>query len=901
MAEIGIVQQVDIDQELQDAYLDYAMSVIVSRALPDARDGLKPVHRRILYAMYDMGLRPDRPFKKSARIVGEVLGKYHPHGDSAVYDAMVRMAQEFSMRYPLVDGQGNFGSVDGDSAAAMRYTEARLAAPAMELLEDIAKDTVEFTFNFDGTLKEPDVLPALLPNLLVNGGDGIAVGMSTKIPPHNIGEVCDALDFVIQRWAKLDDVTVEDLMKFVQGPDFPTGGLIYRFRDDRKHDMTDTILNAYATGRGRLVVQAKTHVEEMSRNRSRIVVTELPFQTNKSNLIEKIAELARDAKVEGITDLRDESDRRGMRVVIELTRNVEPAAVLGQLFKYTPLRQTYGVIMLALVDGQPRMLSLKKVLQLFVEHRIVVIRRRSEYDLERARARAHILQGLRIALDNLDEVIDTIRRSQRVDTAKNNLMRKFDMTDMQAQAVLDMRLARLAALERKKIEEEYQAVLQEIEYLEGLLASPEKVLSVIRRELKELKQRYNDPRRSLIITGAEYTGDVVQADQLIPDGEVLITITQKGEIQRIMNVARKPRTGSEYSQIITANNRNELLLVSKSGRAWRTSIHQLPEKTGRNKGEQLGQLLSGWERNEEVAAALGVPMDEETLGQGFLLAVTRRGRVVRVSASEAKNLHSGTVLVNLEQGDEVLWAGFTHGEESLLLLSAQGQGIHFSEGDVRPTGIGVQGVWAMKLEEKNDAVVAASLAREGDQVVAVTERGFLKRTALADYPSQGRYGKGVRAMNLDETTGLLAAGSVATEADKLTLVTNKRTAIDVQVRHVPQAGRYGQGEPIADLPAAQRVTSLFKWESEVAWPSGDFGIESASQAETTNEQAASSGQESNKRGQPADKKKAKASAASKATPADDGQQLSLNLLPPNGDAEHTNGTTRRTTKKRSKA
>ncbi|MBA3534345.1 MAG: DNA gyrase subunit A, partial [Ardenticatenales bacterium] len=442
MAEIGIVQQVDINNELQGAYLDYAMSVIVSRALPDVRDGLKPVHRRILYAMFDMGLHPDRPFKKSARIVGEVLGKYHPHGDGAVYDAMVRMAQEFSMRYPLVDGQGNFGSIDGDNAAAMRYTEARLTRPAIELLEDIQKQTVDFGFNFDGTLKEPEVLPAMLPNLLINGADGIAVGMSTKVPPHNIGEICDALIFMLDSWDRLDEVDVEALMRFVQGPDFPTGGLVYRYRDDRGHEGTDTIQNAYATGRGRIVMQAKSHVEEMSRNRSRIVVTELPFQTNKSNLIEKIADLVRDGKLEGITDLRDESDRRGMRVVIELTRNVRPTDVLGQLFKLTPLRQTFGVILLALVDGQPRMLSLKRALQLFIEHRREVIRRRAEYDLERARARSHILEGLRIALDNLDEVIETIRRSQRVDTAKANLIKRFSLTELQAQAILDMRLAR---------------------------------------------------------------------------------------------------------------------------------------------------------------------------------------------------------------------------------------------------------------------------------------------------------------------------------------------------------------------------------------------------------------------------------------------------------------------------
>ncbi len=878
MPEIGIVQQVDIDQELQGAYLDYAMSVIVSRALPDVRDGLKPVHRRILYAMYDMGLRPERPFKKSARIVGEVLGKYHPHGDSAVYDAMVRMAQEFSMRYPLVDGQGNFGSVDGDGAAAMRYTEARLAAPAMELLSDIQKETVNFTFNFDGTLKEPDVLPAMLPNLLVNGGDGIAVGMSTKIPPHNIGEVCDALDYMIQRWHRLDEVTIEELMRFVQGPDFPTGALIYRFRDDRQHDRTDTILNAYATGRGRMVVQAKTHVEEMSRNRNRIVVTELPYQTNKANLIERIAELVRDGRIEGITDLRDESDRRGMRVVIELTRNVKATDILALLFKYTPLRQTFGVIMLALVDGQPRMLSLKRALQLFVEHRREVIRRRSEYDLERARARAHILEGLRIALDNLDAVIETIRRSQRVDTAKSNLIRKFSLSDRQAQAVLDMRLARLAAMERRAIEDEYRAVQEEIGILEGLLADEAKVLGVIREELRELKKRYGDPRRSQIITAAEYTGDVLQAEHFIPDGAILLTISARSEIQRIMNVARKPRSGSDYAQILTANNRNELLVVSKAGRAWRTPIHLLPEKTGQGKGEALAQVLPSWERNDTVAVALDVSTDEEVLAEQFLLLVTRNGRVVRVSASEARNVHAGTLLVNLEAKDEVLWAGFSTGADHLMLVSAQGQGIQFAEGDVRPTGLGVQGVWGMKLEESHDAVVGAGLAREGEWLFLASEHGYLKRTMLADYPVQGRYGKGVRAMNLDDKTGKLAAAAVVQDGDRVTLQSNKRLALDVQMRHVPTLDRYQPGQVVIEVPAPQRLTGLFKWGTDEALtpPERDSGTESATPPPGSGQEVPSPSNGAatsprSTRGKPNEKK---------SIPNDNGQQLSLELADP---------------------
>ena len=819
MAEIGIVQQIDIDQELQEAYPDYAMSVIVSRALPDVRDGLKPVHRRILYAMYDMGLRPDRPFKKSARIVGEVLGKYHPHGDGAVYDAMVRMAQDFSMRYPLVDGQGNFGSVDGDSAAAMRYTEARLTEAALELLEDIGKDTVDFSANFDGTLREPDVLPAMLPNLLVNGADGIAVGMSTKIPPHNIAEICRALDHMLVNWDKLEDVTVEDLMKFVKGPDFPTGGLIYRYRDDHKHDQTDTILNAYAQGRGRIVMQAKSHVEDMSRNRSRIVVTELPYQTNKSNLIEKIAELARDGKVDGITDLRDESDRRGMRIVIELTRNVDPTDVLGKLFKYTPLRQTFGVIMLALVDGQPRTLSLKRALQHFIEHRIEVIRRRSEYDLARARDREHILAGLRIALDNLDEVIETIRRSQRVDTARNNLMSKFKMSERQAQAVLDMRLARLAALERKKIEEDYKAVRKEIKYLEDLLANPGKVLGVIRDELKGLSERYNDPRRTLIITDAEYTGSVMQADQLIPDGEVLVTLSTKGEIQRIMNVARKPRTGNSYRQIETMNNRHELLVINQRGRAWRLPVHQLPEKTGRSNGELLAQLLSGWDRKaDEVAALLDLPTDEATLAEGFLIAVTQQGRVVRVSAAEAKNLHSGTTLVNVDESDALLWAGLSLGGDNLVLVSAEGQAIQFAESEVRATGIGVQGVWGMKLQGAKDLIVGAGLARQGSHLLLVSAAGMHKRAALSDFPRQGRYGKGVRGMNLDKASGPLVAAFLVNEGDKVSLDGNDRSSHDLQMKLVSSVSRYHSGYPLDGLTAGKKIIGGFRWGNEIAWP-----------------------------------------------------------------------------------
>ncbi len=493
--EVGMVQKIDIDREMQQAYLDYAMSVIVARALPDARDGLKPVHRRILYAMHDMGIRADSTYKKSARIVGEVLGKYHPHGDMAVYEAMARMAQDFSMRYLLVDGQGNFGSVDGDPPAAMRYTEARLAAPAMTMLTDIQKNTVNFSANFDGTLDEPDVLPAALPNLLVNGATGIAVGMATNIPPHNLGEVIDALCYMLDHWEKLDDLTLDDLMQFIEGPDFPTGGVI--FHDAGQED--EGLRSAYGSGRGRVTVQAHTHLEEMERGKNRIIVTELPYMTNKASLIERIAELVREERLEGISDLRDESDRHGMRIVIELSKTVEPENVLRELYKQTPMQSTFGITLLALVDGEPRLLTLKGALRVYLEHRLEIIRRRSEYDLERARARAHILEGLRIALQNLDEVIDLIRKSPDVDTARTRLMKRFKLSEIQAQAILDMPLRRLAALERKKIEEEYKEVQALIKELEVLLRSPKKMRTQVSQELLAVKESYCDARRTRII------------------------------------------------------------------------------------------------------------------------------------------------------------------------------------------------------------------------------------------------------------------------------------------------------------------------------------------------------------------------------------------------------------------
>src|SRR5512147_242550 len=528
---VGIIHSIDIDHEMQQAYLSYAMSVIVARALPDARDGLKPVHRRILYAMSELGIRSNTAYKKSARIVGEVLGKFHPHGDSAVYETMARMAQDFSMRYLLVDGQGNFGSVDGDAPAAMRYTEARLARMATDLLGDIEKDTVDFGANFDGTLKEPLVLPAAVPNLLVNGATGIAVGMATNIPPHNLAEVCDAAAYLITRWDHIDRVSVDDLMKYVKGPDFPTGGVMFRYNEAVEGG--DAIRAAYATGRGRVIIQARAFIEEAERGKSRIIVTELPYQVNKSSLIERIADLVRDGKIEGITDLRDESDRSGMRIIIELSRTVaDPKSILGLLYKHTPMQTTFGIINLALVDGEPRMLTLKRMLQIFVEHRQVIVRRRSEYDLARARERAHILEGLLKALANLDEVIRIIRRSADADVAKETLMKRFRLSDIQATAILDMPLRRLAKLEREKLEAEYKEKKALIKYLEDLLKDPKKILGVIRDEMHRLKEKYGDARRTQIVEAEVKKGEVVTAHDLVESGAAWIVAYEDGLLHR---------------------------------------------------------------------------------------------------------------------------------------------------------------------------------------------------------------------------------------------------------------------------------------------------------------------------------------------------------------------------------
>jgi DNA gyrase subunit A len=788
---------------MQEAYLNYAMSVIVSRALPDARDGLKPVQRRILYAMHELSMRPDGPYKKSARIVGEVLGKYHPHGDAAVYDAMARMAQDFSLRYPLVDGQGNFGSIDGDSPAAMRYTEARMAPITLEMLEDIEKDTVDFVPNFDDTLEEPGVLPAALPSLLVNGSAGIAVGMSTSIPPHNLGEVCDALVYMLDNWKGVDDIGVDDLMQFIQGPDFPTGGLVYRDREERK----DALAYSYGSGRGRITVRARVHVEEMTRSRHRLVITEIPYQINKGNMVERIATLVRDGRIEGITDLRDESDRRGLRLVIELTRTVEPKEVLADLFKYTPLETTFSMILLALVDGEPRLLTLKRALLAYLDHRQEIIIRRSQYDLARAKARAHVLEGLLIALDNMDEVIDTIRRSRYVRTARKNLRRRFKLTEEQANAILDMPLKRLAALERRKIDEEYAEKKKAIKYLSSLLKSPTKIRGVIREELLDLKEKYADPRRTQIV-GDE--ADVVTADDLVPDVPVWVGVTREGRVARLDDDGSPPRVLSRPEEapvaVLSASTRDTLYVFAANGEAVALPIHLLPKGTAwEGQGKHVADLsqLTRW---RDVVNALVIPSGVS----GYLFLTSRGGVVKRVAMGDLPGVGSDSFTVMGVNDDDALgWVSMTTGDGEVVLVTRAGQGIRFKEDEVRAMGLPATGVKGVKLAGKDDRVVASAVVQSRSDLLVVAEDGMAKRTPLSDYPTQGRYGKGVVAASFSSADLGLAGAVVVQSADPVVLVTEKGNAKTIRARSAPRQGRATQGDSVIALRSGDRVTGAF--------------------------------------------------------------------------------------------
>ncbi|MCP4539218.1 MAG: DNA gyrase subunit A [Chloroflexi bacterium] len=805
--EIGTVRQVDIDNEMQVAYLDYAMSVIVSRALPDARDGLKPVQRRILYAMHGVGLRPDSPYKKSARIVGEVLGKYHPHGDSAVYEAMARMAQDFSLRYPLVDGQGNFGSVDGDRPAAMRYTEARLAPIATELLADLDKDTVDFSPNFDETLQEPTVLPAAIPNLLVNGASGIAVGMSTSIPPHNLGEVCDALVHVLNNWRKRDDVTVEDLMRFIQGPDFPTGGVIYRRMGE---DDDDVIAHAYGQGRGKITVRARAHVEAMTRSRHRIVVTELPYQVNKSSLVERIAHLVRDGRLEGITDLRDESDRRGMRLVIELTRNVEPEQVLADLFKRTPMESTFSLILLALVDGEPRMLTLKKALMTYLDHRQVIVTRRSQYELARAKARAHILEGLLTALDHLDEVIALIRRSRTTDSARTNLRRKFKFSEVQAQAILDMPLKRLAALERRKIQDEYKEKKRLIRYFQALLKSPKKIRDVVRDELLAVRERYADARRTQIMDAGKAQ---LTAEDLVPDERVWVAVSRGGLVARIPDGGTSPRVPARPKDapvaVLAASTQDTLYLFATNGKATALPIHQLPEGVAWDGAGTHFADMTPLTRRDTVVATLAI---SSSLLEGHLFLATQRGIVKRVALTDLPGVSSESFVVigvETDKGDALRWAAATSGSDQVLLVTAGGKAIRFKEETVRTMGLPAVGVMGIRLGGKEDRVVALDVARGRSDLFIIASDGSAKRTPLSEYPTQGRNGQGVLTTRITASSASIAGGCVLQANHPVVLVTEKGAAKTILAKNAPRKGRSTVGQSIIKLRKQDAIVDAF--------------------------------------------------------------------------------------------
>ena len=802
--EVGLVKKIDIDDEMQQAYLDYAMSVIVARALPDARDGLKPVHRRILYAMYDMGLRTDSAYKKSARIVGEVLGKYHPHGDMAVYDAMARMAQDFSMRYLLVDGQGNFGSVDGDPPAAMRYTEARLAAPSLNMLADINKNTVDFEDNFDGTLAEPGVLPAALPNLLVNGATGIAVGMSTSIPPHNLGEVVDALRYMLENWGKLDDIDVEHLMSFIQGPDFPTGGIIIQEAEG------DGLMSAYGTGRGRVIVRARVHLEEMERSRNRIIVTELPYMTNKSSLIERIAELVREERLEGIVDLRDESDRHGMRIVIELSKNVDPEKVLSSLYKYTPMQSTFSLIMLALVDGEPRMLSLKQALRVYIEHRLEIIRRRSEYDLERARQRAHILEGLRVALKNLDEVIEMIRKAPDVDTARARLMKRFKLTDIQAQAILDMPLRRLAALERKKIEEEYKEVQALIKELESLLRSPARMRQVVSDELQAVKEAFGDARRTQILHLKE--GDkkisLLTASDLTPQKTIWLSVTREGLISRSPD-EKQPRPVGKDAPVclVQASTRDTVYLVCEQGEAAAIAVHTIPEVQKPSEGTSLSKV-SALRDGNRLAAIFTLPPKGERPEDHFILTVTRNGMVKKTALSELPGPASGTfALVRVNEGDRLVWLRVSNGQSEILLATARGMAIRFNEEEVRPMGLVAAGVMGIKLQAADEVAGMELLPKPGD-VFLLASDGSAKRVPVDQFPQQGRYGQGIQAWKLSEKAQV-AGMAVGRGALRAIIHLEKSAPKTIRLDEAPLVSRVARGSQIIkEAKSGDRITGL---------------------------------------------------------------------------------------------
>ena len=809
----GNVQQVDIDTQMREAYLDYAMSVIVARALPDARDGLKPVHRRILYAMQELGIRSNSSYKKSARIVGEVLGKFHPHGDSAVYETMARMAQDFSMRYVLVDGQGNFGSVDGDAPAAMRYTEARLHRLAEELLADIDKDTVDFGPNFDDSLEEPLVLPARVPNMLLNGTAGIAVGMATNIPPHNLRELTDAIIYLIDNHETMDDIPLDELMKRIPGPDFPTGGIIVG---------REGIESAYGTGKGRLVVRGVAHIEEGKSGRHEIIITEIPYQVNKSTLIERIAELVREDRIDQISDLRDESDQRGMSIVIELKRGAQPKKVLNQLYKFTALQSTFGVQLLALVDGEPRTLPLKRALQIFIEHRQTVIVRRTNFELKKARARQHILDGYLIALANLDAVIKAIRESQDADVAKENLVKRFRLSEIQAQAILDMQLRRLAALERWKIEEEHKQVTEQIAHLEDLLASPKKILALIQDDMRDLAEKYGDDRRTRI--AAEATETLSEAD-LVQDEAVLISLTERGYIKRVAASAFRSQsrggrgvmghTTKEEDTVVAlipARSLDSMLFFSDRGKVYSEKVYQIPDADRTAKGIPLVNVLA-LGPDERITAAIAVS-DFST--HGFCILSTLHGKVKRVVMEEFAAVRpSGLIAMSLDDGDKLGWARLTSGNNEVIFVTEQGQALRFNENKIRAMGRQAAGVQAIRLDE-GDCVTSMDVVESEGSLLVITSNGYGKQTPLKDYPAKGRATGGVSTIDQKaiKDVGKIVAARVIQKADDLTIITSNGLAIRIKVKDVRQAGRSTRGVHLIKPQPGDSVASVARIAAE---------------------------------------------------------------------------------------
>ncbi|NMC32343.1 MAG: DNA gyrase subunit A [Veillonellaceae bacterium] len=796
----GKIQPVRIEDEMQKSYIDYAMSVIVSRALPDVRDGLKPVHRRILYAMHEAGMTSNKAYKKSARIVGEVLGKYHPHGDSSVYDATVRMAQDFSSRYMMVDGHGNFGSVDGDSAAAMRYTEVRMAKIAEEMLADIEKETVDFVPNYDESLEEPSVLPARVPNLLINGATGIAVGMATNIPPHNLGEVVDGLVKMIDN----PEVSLEELIEAIPGPDFPTGALIMG---------REGIRSAYATGRGAIRMRACARIERMSNGKQRILVTELPYQVNKARLIETIADLVRNKTIEGLTDLRDESDRTGMRVVMEVRRDTNPDVLLNQLYKHTQLQETFGVNMLALVNGRPRTLGLKEILYQYLEHQKVIIVRRTQFDLKKARDRAHILEGLRIALDHLDSVINTIREAQTVDIARTNLMEIFTLSERQAQAILDLRLHRLTGLEREKIDKDYFDTMQLIEYLEAVLADEHKVFGIIREDLLEMKKRFGDKRRTQII------GEVqdLSREDLIAEEDIVITITHSGYVKRQpIDTYRAQKRGGRGIQgagtkeedfvehLFTATTHHQVFFFTTRGRVFVIKGYELPEAGRTARGTAIINLLS-LQPEEKITAV--IPIREITEGS-YLFMGTRNGIVKKTDLMEFETVRkNGLIAIVLDDNDELIGVKLTDGNQQIILGTRDGMAINFSEQDVRSMGRSARGVKGINLQEL-DSIVGMDTMNPNGQVLVVSELGFGKRTAVDQYRTQSRGGKGLINLKVTEKTGAVVGLRVVRPEQDLLLINNDGIIIRMDVGQIRVIGRNTQGVALMRTEENQRVVAL---------------------------------------------------------------------------------------------